>query len=135
VLERSRSDGYEASMGDSGDENGEQCQQPSQEWNDANLMSSSISATEKVATWEESLEDDLMPRGSLGTRSLGSKGSRSSKAESSGGKKHTFWFSMYSHRLMCLRLRVIEIVKSRSLSVTILMPWILQVDPELKPTF
>jgi len=85
LLERSRSDGYEASMGDSGDENGEQCQQPSQEWNDANLMTSSISATEKVATWEESLEDDLMPRGSLGSRSLGSKGSRSSKAESSGG--------------------------------------------------
>jgi hypothetical protein len=100
LLERSRSDGYEASMGDSGDENGEQCQQRSQEWNDANLMTSSISATEKVATWEESLEDDLMPRGSLGSRSLGSKGSRSSKAESSGGKEHTFWFSMYSHRVV-----------------------------------
>jgi hypothetical protein len=121
LLERSRSDGYEASMGDSGDENGEQCQQPSQEWNDSHLMTSSISATEKVATWEESLEDDLMPRGSLGSRSLGSKGSRSSKAESSGGKEHTFWFSMYSHRVMCLRLCVIEIAKSRSLSVPILM--------------
>jgi hypothetical protein len=86
--ERSASDGYEASVGESGDENGEQCQQPDWEWNTTKLLTALMNPTEKVATWEESSDEDLLgPRWSLGSRSLGSKGSSSYKAESFGGKR------------------------------------------------
>ncbi|KAH9572175.1 hypothetical protein CY35_02G133100 [Sphagnum magellanicum] len=84
LLERSRSDGYEASVGESGDENSMLCQQPTKAWIKTRLHRSLVRPTEKGATWEDSPED-FMPRWSWGSRSLGSKGSRSSKAESSGG--------------------------------------------------
>jgi hypothetical protein len=132
LLERSRSDGYEASVGESGDENSMLCQQPTKAWNNTRLHRSLVSPTEKGATWEDSPED-FMPRWSWGSRSLGSKGSRSSKAESLGGKRVyllVFQFILSVYEAIFIRLQILKFYAH-----IFMMQGILQVDQEQKPTF
>lgn len=81
-LPRCGSDGYEASAGESGDEKTER---PGQVLKKSNLDQSFVTPTEKVSVWEDCSGENMMPRTSVDSRSLGSRGSRSSKAESSGG--------------------------------------------------
>jgi hypothetical protein len=85
-LQRSYStDGYEASTGESGDET--TTGNLVQTLNKSNLDTSVVTPNEKVAVWEDGScqESIVKPRTSSGSRSLGSRGSRSSRAESTGG--------------------------------------------------
>ena len=91
LLQRSDStDGYEASAGESGDENitGRlNLQALVQTLNKSNLNTSVVTPNEKVAVWEDGSQENIVkPRKSSGSRSLGSRGSRSSRGESTGGR-------------------------------------------------
>ena len=91
LLQRSDStDGYEASAGESGDENitGRlNLQALVQTLNKSNLNTSIVTPNEKVAVWEDGSQENIVkPRKSSGSRSLGSRGSRSSRGESTGGR-------------------------------------------------
>lgn len=86
LLHRSGSDGYEASAGESGDENVEQLQGLIPPLNKKSLDSSIVTPREKVSVWESCPDHEtVIPRISSGARSVGSRGSRSSKADSAGG--------------------------------------------------
>lgn len=81
LLPRPEKDGYEASAGESGDEKNSGhlllCR--------STLDTAVVTPSEKVAVWEDGTTDGTIvkPRKSTGSRSLGSRGSRSSKGESS----------------------------------------------------
>lgn len=95
LLQRSYStDGYEASAGESGDENTTRqlnLQGLVQTLNKNNLDTSVVTPNEKVAVWEDgSQENTVKPRTSSGSRSSGSRGSRSSRGDSTGGGLITF---------------------------------------------
>lgn len=104
LLQRPEKDGYEASAGESGDEKhsghlqGLICK--------SSLDTSVVTPSEKVAVWEDGTNPETIakPRTSTGSRSLGSRGSRSSRGESSTGGgfffflgclTHNFWFRKY----------------------------------------
>jgi len=81
LLPRPEKDGYEASAGESGDEKHSGhlliCRNT--------LDTSVVTPSEKVAVWEDGTTEATIvkPRTSTGSRSLGSRGSRSSRGESS----------------------------------------------------
>ena len=82
-------DGCDASAGEiSGDEKYfGRLQGLVQKLNKSTLDSTSVVITpsEKVAVWEDGIQENAKPRTSSGSRSLGSRGSRSSRGESTGG--------------------------------------------------
>ncbi|KAG0593262.1 hypothetical protein KC19_1G316900 [Ceratodon purpureus] len=91
LFQRSYStDGYEASAGESGDENttGQlNLQGLVKTLKRSNLDTSVVNPNEKVAVWEDGSQENIVkPRTSSGSRSSGSRGSRNSRGESTGGR-------------------------------------------------
>nr|XP_024383416.1 probable protein S-acyltransferase 22 isoform X2 [Physcomitrium patens]PNR49213.1 hypothetical protein PHYPA_011109 [Physcomitrium patens] len=86
LLHRAHNDGYDASTGESGDENcGHDLQGLIQSLKSSSLDTSVVNPSEKVSVWEDGSQEKFKPRTSLGSRSLGSRGSRSSGRDSTEG--------------------------------------------------
>jgi hypothetical protein len=93
-------DGYDASAGESGDERYPGRLQgliQTLNYKTTQVGSTSVvtvTPSEKVAVWEDGrLQENTKPRTSSGSRSLGSRGSRSSRGESTGGEYFTSFHS------------------------------------------
>lgn len=94
LLHRAHNDGYDASTGESGDENcGHDLQGLIQSLKSSSLDTSVVNPSEKVSVWEDGSQEKFKPRTSLGSRSLGSRGSRSSGRDSTEGKFNVFALS------------------------------------------